>query len=166
MKNILIVDDEFLIRYSLSQSLLGDDREVITASNGREALMEIQGRCIDLCLLDLQLPDINGLDIMKKLGEISPATRIIIITGSVITDAMMKSIQENAHHLLTKPFDLDEVKSSVDRLLASGEPGFAAETTALLDNEPLIQRFIRQVVAENRDSRRKLTVLPVAGLAR
>jgi DNA-binding NtrC family response regulator len=108
----------------------------------------------------------KGLDIMKKLREISPATRIIIITGSVVTDAMMKSIQENAHLLLTKPFDIDQVRSSVDRLLVNSEPGFTSETTALLDNEPFIQQFIRQVVAENRDCRRKLTVLPVAGLAR
>jgi DNA-binding response OmpR family regulator len=166
MKNILIVDDEFLIRYSLSQTLIGDDREVITASNGREALLEVQGRCIDLCLLDLHLPDMNGLDIMRKLRDISPATKIIIITGSVITDAMMKSIQENAHLLLTKPFDIDEVKAFVDRLLVHTGPGCAVETTALLDNEPFIQRFIRQVITENRDCGRKITVIPFAGLAR
>ena len=166
MKKILIVDDEFLILYALSKTLIGDDREIITASNGQDALREINDRSYDLCLLDLHLPDMNGLDIMKKLREVSPATKIIIITGSVVTDVMMKSIQENAHLLLPKPFDLDQVKISADRVLANTEPGFTEETTALLDNEPFIQRFIKQVVTDNRDHGRRITVMPVAGLAR
>lgn len=166
MKKILIVDDEFLILYALSKTLVGDDREIITASNGKDALREIGDRCYDLCLLDLHLPDMNGLDIMKKLREVSPATKIIIITGSVITDVMMKSIQENAHLLLPKPFDVDQVKAFANQMLSLPGPTALAGSTALVDNEPVIQRFIKRVVTDNRDAGRRITIMPVAGLAR
>jgi CheY-like chemotaxis protein len=142
MKNILIVDDESLILYGLSKTLAGDDRHVTTAANGHNALREIADHRYDLCLLDIQLPDMNGLEIMRTLRQTSPDTKIIIITGSEITDGMMKSIQENAHQLIPKPFDLDEVRTAADQVLARTGP---AAGTALKDSEPFIQRLLKQV---------------------
>ncbi|HEY6011096.1 MAG TPA: response regulator [Nitrospirota bacterium] len=144
MKKILIVDDETLILYSLSKTLFDQDREIVTASTGKDALREIHDRAYDLCLLDLHLPDMSGLDIMKTLREVSPNTKIMIITGSMITESMMQSIQENAHLLITKPFDLDEVMTFADQLLTQTGP---ASGTLLKDGEPLIQGFLRQIVA-------------------
>jgi DNA-binding response OmpR family regulator len=162
MKKILIVDDEFLIRYSLSHALINGDREISTASNGRDALKELGEHCYDLCLLDLHLPDMNGLDIMKELRKASPGTRIIIITGSVITEAMMHSIQENADLLIPKPFDLDEVKASADQLLTEAGP---AASTALNDNEQFIQRFIKQVACGEERREQYDRPLALSGLA-
>lgn len=122
MKKILIVDDEFLILYSLSMTLRRDDREVKTVANGKDALKELGNRRYDLCFLDVRLPDMNGLDIMRTVKKISPTTKIIIMTASEITSAMMESIQESAQLLMSKPFDLFRVTAYVDQLLAPGEP--------------------------------------------
>jgi DNA-binding NtrC family response regulator len=165
MKKILIVDDEFLILYALSKTLIDDDREIITASNGRDALREIGNRCYDLCLLDLHLPDMNGLDIMKKLREVSPATKIIIITGSVITDVMMKSIQENAHLLLPKPFDVEQVKAFASQMLSQPGPTALPGSTALVDDEPFIQRFIKHVSYGDGGGEQSAFPLALSGLA-
>lgn len=163
MKDILIVDDESLILYGLSKTLAGGGRRVTTASNGHDALKELGDRRYDLCLLDIQLPDMNGLDIMRTLRSSSPDTKIIIITGSVITDGMMKSIRENAHQLIPKPFELDEVRSAADQVLAEATP---AAGTALKDNEPFIQRLLKQVARV--EERREPCGMPLAvpGLAR
>ena len=82
-------------------------------------------------------------------------------TGSVITDAMMHSIQENADLLIPKPFDLDEVKASADQLLTQAGP---AASTALNDNEQFIQRFIKQV-ASCEETREQCLPLAFPGLA-
>jgi CheY-like chemotaxis protein len=120
MNKIIIVDDEVLIRYSLA-SLFRDLRtELFTAETGIAALHAVRSHRLDLCLLDIHLPDMNGLDIMKALRAISPWTRIIIVTGSLITDEMMRSVQENAHGLIAKPFDMDEVSAIARWLLAPG----------------------------------------------
>lgn len=118
MKKILIVDDEYLIRYALSTVLHDSSTEVISVADGKTALETIKNQHVDLCFLDIHLPDMNGLDIMNTFREISPWTRIIIMTGSVITGTMMSSIREKAHCLVSKPFDLEEVISVVNRLLA------------------------------------------------
>lgn len=119
-KQIIIVDDEILIRFSLSSLFRAPTIELFSVETGIAALNTVRNHRLDLCFLDIHLPDLNGLDIMKTLRAISPWTRIIILTGSLITDAMMRSIQENAHCLTTKPFDLEEVGAVAQRLLAPG----------------------------------------------
>ena len=121
MKRILIVDDENLIRYSLSASLRQDDTYVKAVECGQDALDEMDHIFYDLCFLDVNLPDINGLEIMKYIKKSSPATKIIIMTGGVVDEPeMLQSIQANANLLLPKPFDLDRIKLFVDRILGRG----------------------------------------------
>jgi len=121
MKRILIVDDENLIRYSLSASLKQDDTYVKAVACGKDAIDEIDHIFYNLCFLDVNLPDINGLEIMKYIKKSSPATKIIIMTGGVVDEPeMLQSIQANANLLLPKPFDLDRIKLFVDRILGRG----------------------------------------------
>ena len=121
MKRILIVDDENLIRYSLSASLRQDDTYVKAVACGKDALDEIDHIFYDLCFLDVNLPDINGLDIMKIVKTSSPATKIVIMTGGVVDEPeTLQLIQANANLLLPKPFDLDRIKLFVDRILGQG----------------------------------------------
>jgi CheY-like chemotaxis protein len=120
MNKILIADDESLIRYSLASLFPGPHKQLISVDTGIAALDAVRNDRLDLCFLDIHFPDLNGLEIMQAFRAISPWTRIVIVTGSLITEAMLKSIQENAHALITKPFDLDEVGAVAARLLASG----------------------------------------------
>jgi CheY-like chemotaxis protein len=118
MKRILIVDDESLIGYSLSASLRRDDTYVKAVECGKDALSEINHIFYNLCFLDINLPDICGLDLMKTIKKTSPATSIIIMTGGVLSDPeILKSIVAHANLLISKPFDLDRVKQFVDRFI-------------------------------------------------
>ncbi len=151
MRKILVVDDEYLIVYSLSATFHDGETQVITASDGEAALKAIDESSFDLCFLDIHLPDINGLDIMRKLRRISPRTKIIIMTGSEITETMMASIQQNAHLLISKPFDLDRIKAFADRILTTGKPLYRDECTALKDQAS----FIKWLADDNRKHERK-----------
>lgn len=120
MKRILIVDDEPLIRHSLAAGLRQDDTTVKVVSSGADALAEIERFFYHLCFLDIHLPDMNGLDIMKTIKKLSPATKIVIMTASEVDADMLKSMQENANLLVAKPFDLDRIKLFVDRTMGQG----------------------------------------------
>jgi DNA-binding NtrC family response regulator len=133
MKRILIVDDEALILYSLSMMLDNNDREVTTVASGRAALEEINNHHYDLCLLDVHLPDMNGLDIMKIIKVVSPTTKIIIMTASEMAYTKMQLIRENAHYFMPKPFDLFQATACVNNLLSSGTPLFSSEQETLTE---------------------------------
>jgi len=160
MKKILIVDDESLIRYSLNATFRETDREVVSAATGAEALRAIDENRFDACLLDIHLPDMNGLDIMKKVRAVSPGTKIIIMTGSDVGESMMSSIRENAHLLLTKPFDLDEVKLLVERLIAGGPPGPRGSK----EGKDRLS-YVKWIAGDNRKTERKAVLKSISYLA-
>lgn len=155
MKKILIVDDEYLIRYSLSATFSGTNTEVITASDGKTALNAINENRFDLCVLDIHLPDIDGLAIMKTLGQASPWTKIIIMTGSEVSETMMHAIQKNALLLISKPFDLDRIKAFVDQILTTGRPVYNDKGGALKND---VDSFVMWLA----DGVRKHKRIPVA----
>jgi DNA-binding NtrC family response regulator len=119
-KKILIVDDESLILYTLSEVLRDERTEVRTAMTGAEALREIARDRYDICLLDLYLPDSDGLEILDHLRQVSPSTTVIIMTGNEIDDSVKKTIGEKAFLLLVKPFDLFYVRTVVKKLMLKG----------------------------------------------
>lgn len=120
MKKILIVDDESLILYTLSEVLRDERTEVRTAMTRADALREIARERYDICLLDLYLPDGDGVGILDHLRQVSPSTTVIIMTGNEIDDAVKKTIGEKAFLLLVKPFDLFYVRTVVKKLMLKG----------------------------------------------
>jgi CheY-like chemotaxis protein len=116
MKKILLVDDEELILYSLSKMLRNCGADVTTVTNGKDALQEICRSSYDICFLDVQLPDANGLDLMKIFRQVSPSTRIVIMTALSLNEAQLQSLRDIACPYLPKPFELDHVHSLVAEL--------------------------------------------------
>jgi DNA-binding response OmpR family regulator len=153
MKKILVADDENLILYALSTALHGKTAEVKTVKNGMEALREIGAHFYDLCFLDIHLPDLNGLDIMKTIKEASPGTGIIIMTGSDLDDTAMRSIRENASLFFSKPFDLDMVKASVEKILERKESAHRNGMQAYWD----YGSFVQLPACDKRGCERKFT---------
>jgi DNA-binding NtrC family response regulator len=122
-KRILIVDDEPLILSQMSKALYaicGFHGEIITAANGEDAIKEIDCSFYNICFLDIRLPDMNGLDVMKKIKKMSPDTVIAIMTGSYITEDMERTIGEGASLFLEKPFDFSKIKFFMNKVLGMG----------------------------------------------
>jgi DNA-binding NtrC family response regulator len=123
MTNILLVDDEYLILYSLSKTLKHGDTDVTTATNGKDALREIGRAFYDICFLDVQLPDSNGLELMKIFRELSPATSIIIMTAGLLSDEQQRSLRSQGCHFVPKPFDIDKVQALVSEITSHSVAG-------------------------------------------
>ena len=159
-KNILIVDDENLILHALSSAFRSDDTTVRVAASGKDALEELENNVFNLCFLDIHLPDMNGLDIMKKVRKYSPSTKIVVMTATEVDSEMLKSIQENANLLISKPFDLDRVKGFVEHFFENGKPVFGMGKQFYNDQDN--DCFVNWLFDEKRQQGRYSTMEPIS----
>jgi DNA-binding NtrC family response regulator len=113
MKKILLVDDEAFFLESLDRALQRVPTEVKKVETGKEALQEVAATPYHLCFLDVYLPDLNGIEILKKITETAPQTKVIMMTAGDITVDMQKIIEEHAYMFLAKPFNLFQARMLV-----------------------------------------------------
>ncbi len=117
MTRILIVDDEELLRQALGRVLRSSTTAVKAVEMGSAALQEITSVPYHICFLDIRLPDIDGIEVLKKIMELSPRTKVIMMTAGVVTSSMQECIERNAFMFLPKPFDLLQVKMLAGRII-------------------------------------------------
>ncbi len=114
---ILIVDDEPSILQSLSGLLEDEGYEVITASNGYEALKLIESEMPDLVLLDIWMPGIDGIETLKEIKKDSPSVQVVIITGHGTIETAVKATKLGAFDLIEKPLSIDKVIVTINNAL-------------------------------------------------
>jgi DNA-binding NtrC family response regulator len=118
---VLVVDDDRSIRRTLEKFLQGEGHEVPTASDGKEALELIRTAPLDLVLLDLGLPELDGLDVLAAAHELRDAPPILVVTARDDMHSTVRAIQLGAYDYLVKPIDIDRLKLTVKRALESRE---------------------------------------------
>jgi DNA-binding NtrC family response regulator len=114
---ILVVDDEHLIRWSLEQHLRREGYGILLAETGAEALQKAQADTPDLVLLDVRLPDADGLEILERLRASDPESLVIMITAHGGVESAVRAMKLGAHDYIIKPFDMDELKLTVRKAL-------------------------------------------------
>ena len=115
---VLIVDDESSLRTALFRMLDRKGLSVVTASKIEEAKLLCQGdQPLDLALVDLNLPDGDGIDLMGHLKGLHPDCQVIILTGFGTIESAIRATQKGAFHFITKPFNMEELVSLVDKAL-------------------------------------------------
>jgi DNA-binding NtrC family response regulator len=117
--HVLVVDDDRSIRRTLEKLLAGEGYTVSTAADGREALDAYRGA--DLVLLDLGLPELDGLTVLERMREAGGAPPVLVITARDDMQSTVKAIQLGAYDYLVKPPDIDRLKLAVRRALESRE---------------------------------------------
>jgi DNA-binding NtrC family response regulator len=118
MRKILVIDDDPHIADVIEQYFDGPEYAVCTLVQGEKASETVSRIMPDLILLDLKLPDIYGMDILKDLKRRGFQVPIVIITGNVSAEVAIEAMKEGAYEYLPKPFSLAELGRLVDRLLA------------------------------------------------
>lgn len=118
-RRVLIVDDEPLIRQSLARAIRSERIEVKDCSLGTEALEEINTSNYDLCFIDVNLPDLSGIDLMKKIKEKSPSTKVVMITACLLDNEAENEIERHSYTFVPKPFDIFQIRKIIK--LAFGE---------------------------------------------
>ncbi|BCA80650.1 sigma-54 dependent transcriptional regulator [Desulfuromonas sp. AOP6] len=118
---ILVVDDEHLIRWSLEQNLRKQGYDVGTAASGEEAIKAVQEDAPDLILLDIQLPGINGLDVLQKVKDIDDEIIVIMVTALGVLETAVQAMRMGAFDYVNKPFNLDELAIVINKALETGD---------------------------------------------
>jgi DNA-binding NtrC family response regulator len=114
---ILIIDDERIIIDSCSRILSNDDYQIDAAQDGIEGLRKIDENRYDIVILDIMMPEIDGLKVLHRIKEGYPDIDVIMITGLSQIETAVKSMKLGAFDYLPKPFDPDELKLVVARAL-------------------------------------------------
>ena len=112
---ILVVDDEEIVLQSCRRALGDGERVVDTAASGAEALKRIEEGRYDLVLLDIMMPDIDGLQVLQRVKESHPDLEVIMVTGLSQIGTAVRAMKLGAFDYLPKPFDPDELALVVDR---------------------------------------------------
>ncbi|MCB0156050.1 MAG: response regulator transcription factor [Anaerolineae bacterium] len=131
---VLVVDDENTFRYFLALHLKDAGYGVSEAASGQAALRLIAEKQFEVALVDLRLPDMNGLEVMRQLRQTTPQTSVIILTGYATLDSAIEALRQGAHDYLTKPCNTDELLASVADSIARQTVDQAAGPTSLAND--------------------------------
>ncbi len=133
-KQVLIVDDEETLTWSLAKSLSHDREtyEVTTVNDGETALATFEDQTFDVVVLDIRLPGISGLDVLVKIKEKKPATKVIIMTAYGSIDVKEKARARGSLFYIEKPFEIEQMRGLILKALKEDAArGFAGSITGL-----------------------------------
>ena len=124
MSKILIVDDEEDIRSLLKRFLTKKEYDVVTASDGYQALIKVKDWEPDIVLLDILMPGISGMEVLPLIKETNEKIGIIMITAVRDVETGRKALSMGADDYITKPFDLNYLETSVMAKILMIESGY------------------------------------------
>jgi DNA-binding NtrC family response regulator len=113
--SVLIVDDDEVMRETISDVLRKRGYEVALASSGGGALSAIKKNIIDLVLLDMKLPDIDGIEVLKKIKEFDTEILVIMMTAYSDVQTAVSAMKSGAYHYINKPFELEELRLLIEK---------------------------------------------------
>ncbi len=122
MAHILLADDDEAARYTISYMLMAEGHEVVEAGNGTQALRTAAEHTFDLAIIDILMPEKDGLEVIMELKKRRQDTPILAISGggrAQFADLARMSTMLGAKDFLTKPFDVDAIKEKLAALLPS-----------------------------------------------
>ena len=113
--SILIVDDDEVMQETLSDVLRKRGYEIFSVGSGNGALSMIKKNVIDLILLDMRLPDIDGLEVLKKIKEFDTEILVIMMTAYSDVQTAVSAMKSGAYDYINKPFELEELKLLIEK---------------------------------------------------
>jgi DNA-binding NtrC family response regulator len=115
MTKILVVDDELLIRNILYDSLTNNKYETFVVGEAQSALETAEQEKPDIALIDIKLPEMDGIELTIKLKEKFPEMVIIVMTGYPSLDTAVNAMKNGANEYIIKPFRLDELNKTIKK---------------------------------------------------
>lgn len=121
IEHVLVVDDEAVVRNGISRVLGKRGTLSTTASSGAEAIEILSSHSFDLVLLDIRMPDMDGIELLKKIKKGNNRTNVIMITGYPAIDTAVECIKLGAVDYLVKPFRMEELESALQKFEQNNE---------------------------------------------
>ena len=117
MPTVLIVDDQQLLRAWLSRLLEYHSYKTIQAGNGQEAISQYRQHRPDVVLLDIGLPEKNGLDVLREIRQTDPNARVVMLTARSEKSTLIEAIKAGAKDFVIKPFRQERILLALERAL-------------------------------------------------
>lgn len=143
-KSVLVIEDHPTLLAGLADCLTNGGMKVFTASNGLDGVMSAKANQPDMIILDLQLPDLDGISALKALRRDNITTPVLILSARDSVGDRIKGLDSGADDYMVKPFSLDELMARL-RCLLRREPTNHSETKSIESNGVLINRYTRCV---------------------
>lgn len=128
--SILVVDDDRVLRERLARALSDRGYEVRTAASREEALRLASAEPPELAVVDLRIPDGSGLDVLRELKQLDPATKVVVLTGYGSIATAIEAVRSGATHYVPKPADADEILAAFSRDELSPQESLPSDYTA------------------------------------
>src|SRR4029453_8632137 len=122
---ILVVDDEPSVGEVLSEFFTPKGYEVICASGGIEGLSKAEKMEPDVILLDVRMPDLDGISVLRRIREVNPGVGVLMMSGNSDLEAAKETLQLGAYDYILKPFDFDYLDRAVHKMLNVATPDAA-----------------------------------------
>src|SRR5213078_2793806 len=152
---ILVVDDEKMIRWSLGEALRGWGFEPIEAETGSGALAAFEAESPAAILLDINLPDASGLEVLRKIRQRQPDAVAIMITANVLVDETIAALRGGAYDFIGKPINLEELHVAIRNGI---EAGRLRKEVSLFRRERAQQFSFEQIIGESAAMREMLAI--------
>jgi CheY-like chemotaxis protein len=117
-RKVLVVDDEKNIRMTVQHSLMAANYDVETAANGLEGLEKFRGDHYDLILMDLRMPQVNGIEMLREIREKDTHIAAVVITAYLTIDTLLEAFALGVSDYIRKPFSPNDVRETVRRVIA------------------------------------------------
>ena len=114
--SVLVIDDDSAFRFRLSRAFADRGWEAFDAEGRTEALDQAHANSPDLILVDLRMPDVDGLDLVAELRKLDDSSTIIVLTGYGSIPTALTAVKRGADHYLSKPIDTDEIIASYQQI--------------------------------------------------
>ncbi len=141
--SILIVDDQESIRHFIAKALTDEGYQVTTASEGREAVQKVEKEPPDLVLLDLRLPDMHGLDVLREIKSVYSELSVVIMTAFGDVESAVKAMKLGAFDYVNKPINLEQLSIIVSKGLESQKLWRELKHHRQLQHEKYSKDFVR-----------------------
>lgn len=121
MKKILVIDDEAIVRLSCERTLIPEGYHVQSVASGSEGLKLLEQESFPVVLLDLKMPDMDGIEVLSKIKKIQPKSKVIMITGYSTVETAVKALKLGAANYIEKPFSPAKLLEAVNEVIKSAE---------------------------------------------
>jgi two-component system, NtrC family, response regulator AtoC len=155
-KSILVADDDASIRSLLKQLLVDEGFAVLEASTGIEVVDKVKESSPDLVIMDVRMPELDGIEALARLKSTNPKTAVLIMTAFGSSNAAIRAMELGAFDYITKPFELDKISHSVKRVLdyqdltaevevLRDEISSLVQTERIVGNSPAMQEVYKTI---------------------
>src|SRR5262249_54195048 len=155
-KAILVADDDSSIRSLLRQLLSEEGYSVVEAATGVEVVDKVKDSGPDLVIMDVRMPELDGIEALSRVKASSPRTAVLIMTAFGSSNAAIRAMELGAYDYVTKPFELDQITHAVQRVfeyqdlaaeveVLRGEISSLVQTERIVGNSPPMQEVYKIV---------------------